>query len=74
MDNFYLFVQIVVPGIGIITTNKAIGADGIGLFCLGFWNYLFGTLAAFFYYTCQWVHDPNDTPFMHIDYQLGLLD
>lgn len=72
--NFFMFVQIVVPGISSITTKKAIGADSIGLFNLGFWISLFGVIGAWFYYSCQYFVNPMDSPYFHWDYQLGLLD
>jgi drug/metabolite transporter (DMT)-like permease len=71
----YLFMvlQIILPGIGSVTTKKALVADKIGVLNLCFWVNVFGTLSAFIYYSFHYIKDPIP-PFISYTYQLDLLN
>lgn len=72
--NFFMVVQIVVPGVSNITTKQALGADKIGIFNLSFWINVFGVLSAWFMYTWHYFWNPKDEPYFTLQFQVGLLD
>lgn len=70
---FFMVLQIILPGIGSVTTKKALVADKIGILNLCFWVNFFGSLSAFIYYSFHYIENPIP-PFISYSYQLDLLN
>lgn len=70
---FFWFTNLMtLPGVGQICVKKAMMAEDIGIFNLGFWNFFIAMIGAFFHYGGHyWVNDFG-LPFLDMNQIFGL--